>query len=697
MLRRSLTRINKFNRNHSKKRGPVTTDVIIGDYEYLMTYSIGTPPVPSLGVLDTGSDVTWTQCKPCTKCFKQKVPLFKPRNSSTYNKVRCGSNLCNTFRGSNCNLRKKKCGFQVLYGDGSFASGNVARDTLTLGNVSFTNYVFGCAHNDGGIFYSGESGIVGLGVGQASLISQLGSSIHGKFSYCLVPFSANSTKSGKLNFGNNAVVSGEGVATTPFALNPPQENYYLTMEAISVDNQRFEFDDDPLNKAEGNIIIDSGTTLTFIPTNLYDKVETAVEKTIKLKRVKDPLRTFNLCYYTKTDIRFPVITVHFKGADVKLNPENAFFKTDDSTRCLAFQPRDGPIFIYGSLEYLITYSIGTPPVHSLGVLDTSSDITWTQCKPCAECFKQKVPLFEPKKSSTYYPAPCSSDSCKTFRGSNCDGINKICRFKVLYGDGSFAGGDIATDVRTLGSITTGNVSFSNYVFGCGINNGGVFASGESGVVGLGIGKGSLISQLGSSIEGKFSYYLVPISANSTKSGKLNFGNNAVVSGEGVVTTPFALKPPQAYYYLTMEAISVNNQRFEFYDDPLNKTEGNIILDSGTTLTFIPTNLYDKVEKAVERIIKLKRVKDPLGYLSLCYSTKTDIRFPVITVHFKGADVRLNPENAFFKMGDSTGCLSFRAQDDPIFIYGNVAQMNFLVGYVVERKIVSFKHTDCNKY
>nr|KYP69052.1 Aspartic proteinase nepenthesin-1 [Cajanus cajan] len=76
---------------------------------------------------------------------------------------------------------------------------------------------------------------------------------------------------------------------------------------------------------EGNIIIDSGTTLTFLPPDVYSKFESAVAQVVKLKRVQDPTQLFSLCYKATLDnLNAPMITAHFRGADVGLNSINTF-------------------------------------------------------------------------------------------------------------------------------------------------------------------------------------------------------------------------------------------------------------------------------------------------------------------------------------------------------------------------------------
>ncbi|KAL8062210.1 hypothetical protein ABFX02_02G132100 [Erythranthe guttata] len=352
-------------------------------------------------------------------------------------------------------------------------------------------------------------------------------------------------------------------------------------------------------------------------------------------------------------------------------------------------------------EYLMEYSIGTPPIPSLAIADTGSDITWTQCQPCTECFKQKLPLFDPKNSSTYKNIPCDTKYCSSFRRTSCSDNNKNCIYSAAYGDGSFTKGDLATDTITLDSSDDDGksvVSFPDIKFGCGFKNGGIFDGGESGIVGLGGGPASLVNQLG---QGKFSYCLVSPSDNnnSTKSSssKLNFGANADVSGSGVATTPLVKKVPETFYYLTLEGISVGNQRLEF-GDPTAREDGNIIIDSGTTLTFLPFEFYLSYMNAIKSYIKLKQIEDPQHVLTLCYHSKTDIKnIPDVTVHFRGADVKLKYENVFVRTSDVAVCLAARPVPGAgYYIYGNLAQMDFLVGYDLVKRTVSFKAADCGK-
>ncbi|XP_023522447.1 aspartic proteinase CDR1-like [Cucurbita pepo subsp. pepo] len=156
--------------------------------EYLVEVSLGTPPFPILAVADTGSDIVWTQCQPCPKCFEQTAPMFDPSKSSTYKIIPCSSPSCALAGQERSCSDRSECRYSISYGDGSHSNGDFAVDTLTMGStsgrpVAFSRTMVGCGHDSGGTFSTNVSGIVGLGRGPASLVPQMGAASGGKFSY----------------------------------------------------------------------------------------------------------------------------------------------------------------------------------------------------------------------------------------------------------------------------------------------------------------------------------------------------------------------------------------------------------------------------------------------------------------------------------------------------------------------------------
>ncbi|KAE8661927.1 putative aspartic protease [Hibiscus syriacus] len=359
---RSFSRINRFKPMYSKA---FQSDIVSNGGEYFMQISIGTPPVSILGIADTGSDLTWVQCKPCDECYEQKSPLFDPTKSSTYKSVQCGTDPCNALDGSDrvCDPEKNTCKYSYSYGDRSFTKGSIALENFTIGPVSFPNLVFGCGHNNGGTFDNVGSGIVGLGGGPLSLVKQLGKSINGKFSYSLQAYDSASESSAFI-FGT-AKESNAVTSTTPLVQRDPSTYYYVTIEAVSVGDKRLPYGSFTSSSTaekgnNNNIIIDSGTTLTFLQSEFYNSLKSTLEEAIKAERVSDPKGLLSPCFKADQDIDLPTITFHFGGgADVKLQPLNTFAQLQEDMVCFTMVPSND-IAIFGNLSqmnFLVSYDL----------------------------------------------------------------------------------------------------------------------------------------------------------------------------------------------------------------------------------------------------------------------------------------------------------------------------------------------------
>jgi hypothetical protein len=141
---------------------------------------------------------------------------------------------------------------------------------------------------------------------------------------------------------------------------------------------------------------------------------------------------------------------------------------------------------FQTLNYVTTIELGG---NNLTVIvDTGSDLTWVQCKPCSACYAQRDPLFDPAGSATYTAVPCNASACaaslKAATGApgSCattDGSSERCYYTLAYGDGSFSRGVLATD-----TVGLGGASLDGFVFGCGLSNRGLFG-GTAGLMGLG--------------------------------------------------------------------------------------------------------------------------------------------------------------------------------------------------------------------
>ncbi|CAN1233610.1 Probable aspartic protease At2g35615 [Linum perenne] len=183
---------------------------------------------------------------------------------------------------------------------------------------------------------------------------------------------------------------------------------------------------------------------------------------------------------------------------------------------------------------------------------------------------------------------------------------------------------------------------------------------------------------------------------------MSFGENGVVSGNGVVSTPLIHDAERPYYYyLRLEAVTVGTVRMSFRGSnvPFKGYNGNnkIAIDSRTTITALHAGFFSEFSNVVEtQVVGAKKAADPDGLFSLCYESKVaSLKAPRVTFIFEGADVELPPSNVFVQVSDTVTCLAFRrSTDKELSFYGNMAQEDFLIGFDIPQEKVSLKPTDC---
>lgn len=347
-------------------------------------------------------------------------------------------------------------------------------------------------------------------------------------------------------------------------------------------------------------------------------------------------------------------------------------------------------------QYLMKLGLGTPPVDVYAMADTGSDLFWTQCLPCDQCYPVKNPKFDPKKSSTYGEIECKSQQCHLLDTTSCSSSN-LCNYTYGYASTALTQGFLATETVTVTSSTGQPVSIPKIVFGCGHNNTGGFNPNEMGIIGLGKGSLSFISQIGSSFGARrFSQCLVPFHTDPSISSKMSFGVGSEVTGPGVVSTPMVQLQDPTYYYATLYGISVGGNNLPFSSSG-TVSKGNMFLDSGTPPTIIPTDFYNRLAAEVRNQVKLTPVDDPQLGPQLCYGKEVQAQGPILTAHFDGkADLKLTQKSIFIEAKSGIFCFAMVPTNSTGGIYGNFAQTDYLIGFDIDRSVISFKPTDCTK-
>lgn len=308
----------------------------LGSGNYIVTVGLGTPKKDLSLIFDTGSDLTWTQCRPCVKsCYDQQEPILDPSLSTTYKNVSCKSVQCNKLisaTGNQPGCSIATCIYGIQYGDSSFSVGYFGTDTLMLTPEDvFNDFSFGCGQNNQGLFGS-TAGLLGLGRDQLSVVSQTASKYGKYFSYCLpTPSSSN----GYLTFGKGG---SSALKFTPILTDSRGPSFYfIKIEAIKVGGQTLSISQSVFQTA--GTIIDSGTVITRLPPAAYSALRAAFRQQMSKYPMAAALSILDTCYdLSKYDtVQVPKISFVLGGnVEVPIIVSGILYGGSPSQLCLAF-------------------------------------------------------------------------------------------------------------------------------------------------------------------------------------------------------------------------------------------------------------------------------------------------------------------------------------------------------------------------
>ncbi|CAD6218761.1 unnamed protein product [Miscanthus lutarioriparius] len=343
---------------------PARRGVPLGTANYIVSVGLGTPKRDFLVVFDTGSDLSWVQCKPCDDCYQQHDPLFDPSQSTTYSAVPCGAPECRRLDSGSCS--SGKCRYEVVYGDMSQTDGNLARDTLTLGPSSSSDqlqgFVFGCGDDDTGLFGKAD-GLFGLGRDKVSLASQAAAKYGTGFSYCLP---SSSSAEGYLSLGSAAPPNAQFTAMVTRSDTP--SFYYLNLVGIKVAGRTVRVS--PAVFRTPGTVIDSGTVITRLPSRAYSALRSSFAGLMRRYKRAPALSILDTCYdFTgRAKVRIPSVALLFDGgATLNLGFGGVLYVAKKSQACLAFASNgdDTSIGILGNMQqktFAVVYDVANQKI-----------------------------------------------------------------------------------------------------------------------------------------------------------------------------------------------------------------------------------------------------------------------------------------------------------------------------------------------
>ncbi|KAG9003878.1 Type I transmembrane sorting receptor [Tulasnella sp. 427] len=265
------------------------------DEYYYGPLSVGTPAQSTTVDFDTGSSDLWLPLSTCSGC---PGPKLKTSSSSTY--------------------EASTTPFSIEYEDGSSAKGQVATDTVAVAGLRVANQGFGAVTTeDGNFLTSSSAGLLGLGFpanaesGKTPFFVNLvnnGALASNVFSFYM---SRNGGSGSELCIGctNSAKYTG---SIAYYALDSSATSgtqYYWNIKSGG-----FSYNGGS-STGSFSAVIDSGTTLIYIPTAAAKKLYAAIPG------AKDASSTVGAGFYTyPCSSSLGAITISFGSTKYAINP-----------------------------------------------------------------------------------------------------------------------------------------------------------------------------------------------------------------------------------------------------------------------------------------------------------------------------------------------------------------------------------------
>ncbi|KAI1654344.1 Asp-domain-containing protein [Daldinia decipiens] len=288
-----------------------------------------------------------------------------------------------------------------------------------------------------------------------------------------------------------------------------------------------------------------------------------------------------------------------------------------------------PISNFMNAQYFSEISIGTPPQDFKVILDTGSSNLWVPSSSCGSI-------------ACYLHSKYDSSSSSTYKQNGTE-------FEIRYGSGSLSG-FVSQDTLTIGDLTVKNQDFAEATSEPGL----AFAFGRfDGILGLGFDRLSvngIVPPFYQLVNQKliddavFAFYL---------SGESGADDSEVVFG-GVDTDHYTGKITEiplrrkAYWEVDFDSIS-------FGDETAELENTGVILDTGTSLIALPSDLAELLNK------EIGAKKSFNGQYTVDCSVRDSL--PDISFKLSGYDFAIGPYDYILEVQGS--CIStFMGMDFP---------------------------------
>ncbi|WOK94350.1 aspartic proteinase-like protein 1 [Canna indica] len=353
---------------------------------------------------------------------------------------------------------------------------------------------------------------------------------------------------------------------------------------------------------------------------------------------------------------------------------------------------------FGWLHYT-WINIGTPNISFLVALDAGSDLLWIPCD-CIQCaplsgyhgsLDKELGMYSPAESKTSRYVSCNHQLCSL--GSRCENPKQPCPYIInYYSENTSSSGVLVEDILHLASSEGQTSVQASVIIGCGRKQSGGYLDGiaPDGLLGLGFGDVSVPSFLARTglIRSSFS-----LCFRQDDSGRILFGDRGPSTQH---STPFVTLDGKFKTYV----IAVNG--FCIGSHCPGETSFHALVDSGSSFTYLPYDIYKRVTMEFDRQVNVTRVAtNSESTWEYCYKASPlgMPGVPKVTLMFGGNKtfMALNP---IFPVYNNEGeldafCLALQSSQESL---GTIGQ-NFMTGYHMvfdrENLKLGWSQSDCH--
>jgi hypothetical protein len=380
-----------------------------------------------------------------------------------------------------------------------------------------------------------------------------------------------------------------------------------------------------------------------------------------------------------------------------------YLSINNDTRNLNLRKLSFPSNVYGSafgLNYYYTnLYLGENMEKQTYIIDTGSTTTTSPCTLCKKCGKHLNNYYTIDEDNNIL---CNSNKCKMVN-SHC-GSNNRCSFSVSYSEGSSLEGIYVNKLIRFGENY--NSTEGKYApIGCTTSENHLFltqrADGIMGLAGNEYNFVSIMNKVGAIDNNIFGLCLAQMG------GYFSMGEiNTTFHREKI--SYVKMEKNSMFYNIGMKAILINGKNINSF-----KSHYQIIIDSGTTISYFPKEVFNEIVDITKSICNNYENKNACGKyeydkdLGPCFTFDNYQKMEDGVLHYwpnfsfilsNNYNFRWNSEQYVFNDSNkkrSRACMGFNQQNGK-FTMGSTWMIGHEVIFDIKNKKIGFAEANCDK-